>query len=456
MVIICNVAEWNKVNMNLLAKTISPESLILNTSSSRKLDELNIIDEFYKRMKKDYQYRGNKNVEYEDNEIINRCRVLRLLNNEEAKKIVSIMRLCIRKALEAQFVDIVITELIDQYFHDILVREARKLNINVFSPIQTFVNGYSRLTLYGENQIYRIPSDSEIKQVTKQLNTQDYEPNYVRNLKITNYREHYKRVLKNMLRFFYFKIKLLNPKNKYDYHFLASSKGILRYSSIFQIIDIKVSSNWETKLSECSKLKIYIPLQWYPESTVDYWCKDTQVIDFENVLLKIVLRLSKKFTIVIKEHPAALAFRNPKFVKKINSILCDDILCVPSNIPSNLIINKVNSTLIWTGSAGFEAAFRGKPVFTLGDPYYSYGRFFCKVNLETGIDEFESFIKKCEENPITASEKTELVKQLLSGFILGFFRNDGSFNINNPRHHIEIITLANNIKKHFIQCSKVC
>ena len=390
MVVLCNIASWNKINLNLLASIISPDALILNTSSFRKFDELNIINEFYNHMKKDYKYNPKNNIEDEDEEIIKRCRVLRILKKDVAKKKVLAMRYSISKVLESQSVDLVITELVDQYFHDILVREAKKLNIDVFSPIQTFVNGYSRLTLYGENQIVRIPDDEEVFAVSKQLDKQNYEPNYVKNLKVSNYVEHLKRVFKNMLRFVFLNFKLLNPRDKYDYHYLASSKGILRYSSIFKIIDFKVSSNWESKLSDSSKLKIYIPLQWYPESTVDYWCSNIDVIDFENVFLETVLKLSKKFTVVIKEHPAALGFRNPNFIKKINSILCDDILCTPSNIPSNVIVAKVNSVFVWTGSAGFEAAYRGKPVFTMGNPYYASGRFFKKVNI---VGEYSSTLK---------------------------------------------------------------
>tara|TARA_Y100001958_G_scaffold159984_1_gene164888 strand:+ start:7229 stop:8578 length:1350 start_codon:yes stop_codon:yes gene_type:complete len=449
MVIICNIADWNKENINLLARTISPDALILNTSSFRKFDELNIINEFYNHMKKDYKY--NPKYKIEDDEIINRCRVLRLLNKDEAKKKVSLMRLSILKVLKSQSIDLVITELVDQYFHDILVREAKKLNIEVFSPIQTFINGYSRLTLYGDNQIVRIPDDEEVYAVSKQLDKQNYKPNYLKNLKVSNFGEHLIRVFKNMLRYIYFNLKLLYPRDKYDYHYLASSKGILRYSSIFQIIDFKVSFDWKNKLSNSSKLKIYIPLQWFPESTIDYWCRNIEVIDFENVFLEIVLKLSKKFTVVLKEHPAALGFRNPKFIEKVNSMLCDNILCVPSNIPSNVIISKVNSALVWTGSAGFEAAYRGKPVFTLGNPYYSSGRFFYKVSLKTSINDFENFINECEKYPIKKPEKNELVRNLLSGFIKGFFRNDGSFDNNNNKHKTEIITLANNISKHFLK-----
>jgi hypothetical protein len=448
MVILCNIAVWNKDNINLLAKTINPDSIIFNTSSFRKFDEFNIISEFYNDMGHNNKY--NPKNEDEDEEIINRCRVLRLLKIDEARNKVTAMRRSITKALKSQAIDLVITELVDQYFHDILVREAKKLNILIVSPVQTFVNGYSRLTLYGENQVSRVPDNEEVNLVFEQLNNQAYEPNYVTDLKVSNYSQHLKRVSKNMLRYIYFSLRLLNPNDKYDYHYLASSKGILRYGSIFNITKFKAHSDWKNKISNSSKPTLYMPLQWFPESTVDYWCKNINVIDYENVFVKTIQKLSSDFKIVIKEHPGALGFRNPSFIKKVNSLLCEDIFFVPSYIRSNFIVSKVNSVLVWTGSVGFEAAFRGKPVFTMGDPYYSSGRFFYNVNLQTSIFEFLNFINTIEKNPVNELEKKLLVSQLISGFIKGFFRNDGSFDNNNKKHKTEIITLANNISKYLL------
>ena len=186
------------------------------------------------------------------------------------------------------------------------------------------------------------------------------------------------------------------------------------------------------------------------ESTIDYWCKDITMVDYENTLILFLKKLSKRFDLILKEHPAAPGYRSPKFIKSVNNILDKNIFFVPSKIPSNFIIDNTDSVLVWTGSVGFEAAFRGRMVFTIGEPYYMSGRFFKQVNLKTNINYFESLINECEKYPIKMAEKNELVRNLLSGFIKGFFRNDGSFNLKNQKHKTEIITLANNISKYFI------
>ena len=79
MNILCNIADWNKDNMFLLAKTINPTATVNYTSSFRKFDQIDIIDNFYLKMssnKKVY------NVSSEDEEIISRCRVLRIIKKK--------------------------------------------------------------------------------------------------------------------------------------------------------------------------------------------------------------------------------------------------------------------------------------------------------------------------------------------------------------------------------------
>lgn len=445
MVILCNVAHWNCENIKILASNIDPNARLLKTSSDKNFDELKIMDRFYELMKS----KNDPKYDIDNEDIIARCRVLRIIDKKKAIKKVTAMRALIVDSLISYSVDLIITEIVDQYFHDILVREALKLNIKVIAPIQTFVNGYSRLTHYGENQISRLPSSEEVNEVYLKLSKINYEPNYVTVLKVSNSLTHYKVVLFNFLRFIYFKLRLLNPREKHNYHFLASSISIKRYSNISRIINFKINKNWSTKIEEKTKPKIFIPLQWYPEATIEYWVSDIVMTDFENVLLKFIKKLSLEFTIIIKEHPAAIGYRNSNLIKKVNNHLNEDIYCVPPEIPSNYIISKIDAVLIWTGTVGFEAALRNKPIFTIGKPYYAYGRFFKNVSLDTSINEFKNFIKKHQNTAIKESEKIDLIRNLLSGFIKGYFRNDGSFDRKNENHLIELQVLADNINKYF-------
>ena len=353
MIVLCNVAKWNKYNIPILAEYIFPGASLVYTSSNKFYDEIGVIDEFIKNLHKKEFVNS-----HEDLDIIKRCRVLRLLDFKISTEIVGALRKALIKLLVSNSINVVITELVDQYFHDILVREAKKLNILVISPIQTFVNGYSRLTHYGERITSRVVGDDEINGISNYLNNQIYEPNYVSNLKVTNNFQYTLRIAKNIARYLYFSGLLIFPSNKNNYHYLASSLGLRKYGSLLSFKQFRVNENYENCFELGTYKYIYIPLQFYPESTIDYWCRDLLVIDYENSLLALIKRLSSKFKIVLKDHPASFGFRSPKFIKRVNELLNENIFFVPTSLASNLIIERVDAVVVWTGSVGFEAAFR--------------------------------------------------------------------------------------------------
>ena len=162
----------------------------------------------------------------------------------------------------------------------------------------------------------------------------------------------------------------------------------------------------------------------------------------------MIENLSGKFKIVLKDHPASLGFRNPDFIKRVNKLLNQDIFFVPTDLPSNLIVERVDAVVVWTGSVGFEAAFRSKPVFVIGEPYYVSGPFFKKVSLNSGVEEFEEFIVNFNRQEIGIEDKRALVNNLLSGFLKGFFRNDGTFDKSNNEHIREIMDLGQGISNY--------
>jgi hypothetical protein len=188
-------------------------------------------------------------------------------------------------------------------------------------------------------------------------------------------------------------------------------------------------------------------LQHVPEGTIDYWCDDLSVIDYHNYLIKLITKLSKNFVILIKEHPGSIGFRNPKIYKKLK--VNDSIVFAPISYSSIDCINLSDAVLVWTGSIGFESALRGKPVFTVSNPYYLFGERFMRSSIDVEINSMLNFIEKYSNNNITESEQYSMVSFLLNSFFLGTFRNDGSFKISNPKHIAEATDLGNNIYKYY-------
>jgi hypothetical protein len=100
------------------------------------------------------------------------------------------------------------------------------------------------------------------------------------------------------------------------------------------------NKKWREKLESSDMKKIFIPLQYSPEATVDYWCENDYLVNYEESIAKYIDKLSKDFIVLIKEHPAVVGHRSPKNYKKIINQKNKNIVICPASVNSNeCIIN---------------------------------------------------------------------------------------------------------------------
>ena len=77
------------------------------------------------------------------------------------------------------------------------------------------------------------------------------------------------------------------------------------------------NTGWEKELKYKEKPSLYIPLQMFPEITVDYWCKNLEAIKYYETLEKLINKLHNNFSLFIKEHPDVMGSRPKNFYSKI-------------------------------------------------------------------------------------------------------------------------------------------
>ncbi|GAJ18461.1 unnamed protein product, partial [marine sediment metagenome] len=184
---------------------------------------------------------------------------------------------------------------------------------------------------------------------------------------------------KTLLRFIYFSSKRKIGKDRLCYHYWANqviatqwlSGGFHSYTG---------DSLWAEKLKDNESMpKVFIPLQFVPEATVDYWCPNVKMIDYAGILMKAVNAFADKgFLILIKEHPGIVGMRDYRLYRAVSQH--DNVIMIPPQIRANSIIPMCKCVFVWTGTVGFEAALRGIPVIHLGFPYYISGDRFYGVN----------------------------------------------------------------------------
>ncbi len=168
-----------------------------------------------------------------------------------------------------------------------------------------------------------------------------------------------------------------------------------------------------------------------PQATVDYWCEDLDAVDYDAYLLRLVHHLKSDFTLLFKEHPNVLGYRNPTLYNALSQI--DSVIFAPTQTNSHELVDASDAVLVWTGSVGFEAAIRGKPVLTTCDPYYVHGPSFKKISLQTPVTEVKRFLESFDHEA-AVERNQELLAHVLAGALPGRYIIDGSWSADKPEH----------------------
>lgn len=423
MKILCHVGPWCSDQFKTIAEGFDASAKIRFVSGFRKLDQTGLVDAYYKYINAQDRMISS---DPQDEEVILRCRLMRAIPNNLAKRHVSAMRQAIREMLLRESPDVFICESVDQYLHDLLFQETERLGVVGYGLIRTFVNGYFRISTRGEMQVVREPNAHEVSVILTNLIDDKYIPQNLVSLKRSLFQTYFKIYISNHMRIIYFAALRWITGEVYNYHYWSS---ILTTKKYYAHIIPRISFGdleWRRRISKSNRLVIFIPLQHVPEATVDYWAEDVEMVDYENRLIAFINNLNSDFQILVKEHPGVWGFRKPSFYRAIERANSSFIVC-PAAVSAQECVAASDAVLVWTGSVGFEAALRGKAVLTTCIPYYSIGSRFKKVTLTTANSEISDFIRNVSEAPITIEEQITMVRNLLCGIIAGTFKNDGKF-----------------------------
>ncbi|NQD79939.1 hypothetical protein HP436_07045 [Pseudomonas sp. CrR14] len=437
--VFCYVRPWNVDQFRFLATKIMPSANIVSCSEHRKYDQSGMRRRYYECLKTGEVFEAPWLDSSLVNDLIARCRLLRSLEKTEAERHLRAMALAITASFETHKPVMVLSLTVDSYVMDLLRVIAGNKNIKFVALIGTFVNGFYRLSSRGEPTKNPSANYSSIAELKDSLLKDDYAPDFNKKSLVSPRRSVRKRWVANICRVPYFFLKRLVSGDYYNYHYWASQ---LVSSSQLHFFPPKDPGdlNWDKKLQGSQKPKLYIPLQMFPECTVDYWCQDLEVIDYYAVLNKLIDSLSSVFELVIKEHPSVMGSRPSGFYTKLR--LDSRITVIPTYTPSNFVLRMVDGVVVWTGSVGFEAMLRGKPVFGLATPFYVAGSRFMKIQTLPDVDKMLLHIDKCSKSPVAAEEQDAILYNLISQLYKGYFINDGTWSVLNSSHKSQAEVVA--------------
>lgn len=198
----------------------------------------------------------------------------------------------------------------------------------------------------------------------------------------------------------------------YDYYSEFLINYIFRYpwkglKSRFRIL---LQRNISDSLDNEYKFYLY-PLQFEPEASTSvqamYFCNQL------NTIRNIAFSLPFPYKLYVKEHPSAVGTRTTDFYRRVKEIP-NIVLISPYENVENLI-KKSQGVIVLTTTIGIEAALIGKPVYVLGNVFYSYHPVCQKIS---NFDELKEKIQRDSMDKPTIQNLEDInIRFIVSYFI---------------------------------------
>ncbi len=353
-----------------------------------------------------------------EKEWIARCRFLRGLPEEKALTYLRSMRKAWDELLDHYRPVAVFSEAIDSYVISTLENSCSAKSVPFFGLVTSFINGYCRVTRYGEIGTARNPSANEVAAGYELLTDIDYQPAFLAQ-RSQHRKVVFKAWMKNWARFFYCSGKMILPKNRERNHIVGAFHTSRSNLHLWPRLDID-DEDWIQKLESSSLSSVFVPLQFVPEATIDYWSEDVNLIMQDDVLVDFIGMRAKQLQFVVKEHPNAQGLRLPRLYDRLKKI--ENVVLVPTTTPVQQVMRHIDSILTWTGTVGFQGALQGKPVFNFCKAYYVEGRFFKVIDVSETVEAMRAHIERVSSQTISKDEQLRLIAYTLSGLVPGALR----------------------------------
>lgn len=418
---------------NSFIKKIFPNSILINCSDEKKIFQSSINHIFWK-----YNWSGNFNYnnEVDYNNIIIRCRLLRELNYNKSFILINKALSIWEELLINRKINIVYAPPIDSYTLHCLYIVCKKNNIKFFSLVSSFIDNRVRITNFGELKYNKSISftDDEVKNFIQNTRKETIKPKWL----IGNNEFVYKLILKRFLidtlkPFLFFLYRLFFndydtfsfPKFKYYRKRMISTAKRMFISFIIEKKSISpndVKSNY-----------IFIPLQFYPEVTSDYWNSDINMINHHKIILTLVNSLSN-YKIIVKEHPASIGRRSYNFLKSLS--IKENVYFAELNssinewlINSILVIGNASTTTV-------NAIILNKPVLFISKPYF---QIYNSLYLESLDSEYlNQMVLKSFNNTYNEEQLFKFVSQFYLNSAIGSLGNYKPIGENNNTNEINV------------------
>lgn len=420
------VRPWSIDYFSYLLPKAFPSAETIMLSDFRRLGDYEWSEHFHKLYGNQSSdstppYWLDHNTEFE---IIIRDRLLRSIPLLEASRMLRAMSQSIKIMLDEVMPDALVSPSADSYVMDLLIRHCKSRNIPYCGLLPCPFPNYTRVTSIGEIQSFRTPTEDECSSAIAAVKNPAFQPvDLVEWLKMygnTNIR--IKRSLREIPKRYVFPIIGKMRKDPLNYHYMGSALSSVAFFSQAVLINRSFDSEWRSRIASWNGVKVYIPLQTYPECTTDYHVKEIDLIDFPRLLPRLLdaLCLDKSILVCVKEHPGMMGSRPPGFYNEIRRH--KNIVLINGDVPASTLIESTDMVLTWTGTGALECVLRGKPAITIGTPFYNKGPMYTSIRSLKELDNVSDLVMEAVQKRPGKNNDIIVASHILSGTFQGEFR----------------------------------
>lgn len=302
-------------------------------------------------------------------DIVKRCRFLRELPFAKSVELIAQAVGRWQHIIDRHDVKRVLMLPVDSYVLDILYRVAHAKGIKAYSFVGTPFSGRIRFTVYGEiNGQISAPEPEVATSFVASCRHGDVKPDWLIGTGVSPERLAYGRLAVDSSKppFFGLYRALAGDRDSFSF---ARTRYLAKrmYATPARVREaLSINSHAST---EIPNEFAFLPLQFYPESTSDYWVREESMHNHHAVVLAAARAVAPHLPVVVKEHPAAFGRRSAAFLRELAKI--EGVHFVPYQMSVSNLLARAGVIVGQGSTTTLQALVAGKPVVFSGKPYFS-------------------------------------------------------------------------------------
>jgi hypothetical protein len=380
-----------------------------------------LVDDFYPAFRRLLRERATQSdflSASELDDVIARCRVLRWLPRAKAAAMALAMAEVMDAVLETVKPVSVVSWPIDRYVSDVLARRALAQGIPYFEITESPLLGRTMMIYRGQSVEQADTLDADAVEAARvELTSPLFTPPIIRQRRKYTAGRFWKMFGYFRLRGIAFKAISLIKRDPLNLHYV-DAQAFLGHKP--RLGDYRVlgrpDADWKAVYESVPReRRLFLPLQVFPEASIDYWINDLGLVQHEDLLVDIAETFSRAgYVICVKDHPLQFGFRQLGLIDRLKAV--PNVTFAPYDVNANDILARTGVTFTCTGTLGMQSSMIGLKAVAV-ESYCSTKEDFVLISKRADVAGLPARVAAfANDGPLEARQSRIAAKLLRSSF----------------------------------------